>query len=251
MNSPGSLGAIMLVGIVVALRRKPAVALPVISAMILGLALCQYRTLWGATALAVLLIVMTKPSGLVAKNLAGLLVIGALLASMAVMPDVKEALYSRAKTLTNLEADGSLAERLQQYDTLLREPENLVLGSGLAINGTSRRLDRQARVVFDSGLIEVWRAMGVIVGSLFLGALATLSVSLFRSVPGGVPTLPYDRAIVIATFVQLPMGSTHVGELGICAWLFLGLALASQLRAPRAATHASQPAEARWLPNPR
>jgi hypothetical protein len=38
--------------------------------------------------------------------------------------------------------------------------------------------------------------------------------------------LAFDRAITVATFAQLPMGSVHIGELGFCGWLFLALGIA-------------------------
>ena len=39
----------------------------------------------------------------------------------------------------------------------------------------------------------------------------------------------FDRAIVLTLFLQFPIGTVHIGELGFCAWTFLGLGLASRL----------------------
>ena len=63
--------------------------------------------------------------------------------------------------------------------------------------------------------------MGVVVGTTFLLCMGMLLGSLLF-LPADVGRhIYYDRAIVIATFIQLPMGSVHTGEMGFCAWMFL------------------------------
>jgi len=80
--------------------------------------------------------------------------------------------------------------------------------------------------VIDSGLIDIWQSMGVVLGTLFLAAILTLVASLFTERSKQPCHLAFDRAITVATFAQLPMGSVHIGELGFCGWLFLALGLA-------------------------
>jgi hypothetical protein len=48
-----------------------------------------------------------------------------------------------------------------------------------------------------------------------------------KSAPDLAHHLDFDRALVVAVFIQLPMGSVHIGEMGFTGWLFLGLALAA------------------------
>jgi len=45
--------------------------------------------------------------------------------------------------------------------------------------------------------------------------------------PAVAHDVDFDRALVVATFVQLPMGSVQVGEIGFCAWMYIGFGLAT------------------------
>jgi len=226
MNSPGAFGAILSAGIVVALKQRLPVCLACIAPMLVGLALCQYRSLWAATAFAIALLAFAPHTR--KTNLVALLVAGLVLASTALSPQIRDAVIQRAATLTELEGDESLRKRLVQYEDFFQQ-DNLIAGEGLAINGASRRLDNRQGAEIDGAIIEIYRAMGVFVGTAFILAVAVLVVSLFRAVPPGVGHLYFDRAIVAALFVQLPIGTVHVGELGFCAWAFLGFGLATRL----------------------
>jgi hypothetical protein len=230
MNSPGSFGTILCAAIVVALKRRLPVCLLTVGPMLVGLALCQYRSLWAMTALAILLVAISPSRELKRANILGLFLIGLALASTALAPQIRDAVFSRASSLTELEGDESLRQRLVQYEEFI-EHDNLLVGDGLAINGVSRRLDNREAGSIDGAVIEIYRAMGVFVGSAFMLAIAALVLQLF----GKAATLShhawFDRAIVITLFLQFPIGTVHIGELGFCAWTFLGLALGARFTA--------------------
>jgi hypothetical protein len=226
LNSPGSLGAILSAAIVVASKHRLAIALPGMALMAVALALCQYRTLWAATALAVALVIVSRPVLLRPTNLLAIIGVAASLAATTLIPDISQTVSQRASTLTALQGDESLEERLSQYRALTRD-DDLIVGHGLGQNSVVRKLDGLAPVVIDSGLIDIWSSLGVIAGTLFLAGLACLVSPLFTTPAPTAPHLPFDRAIVLTTFLQLPMGSAHIGELGFCAWLFLALGLAA------------------------
>jgi hypothetical protein len=227
MNSPGSLGAVLLAATVIALKRGALTTALAVPLMIVGLALCQYRQMWAATVFAVALVLISSRSAIPQRNLLVLLAAVCVLLSSAAAPRIREAITQRATTLATLKQDESLESRLDQYAAFARL-DNLIEGEGLAINGASRRLDKQEPVAFDGGLIEVWRSMGIIMGTVFLATLITLVASLFVGSPVLVNAPLFDRAIALATFAQIPMGAVHVGELGFWAWMFLGMGLASK-----------------------
>ena len=228
MNSPGAFGAILSAGILVALKRRLAVCLLCVAPMLVGLALCQYRSLWAATALAIVLVAVSPSAGIRRTNILALFLAGLALASTALSPQIRDAVVERASTLTELEGDESLRKRLEQYGEVI-EHDNLIIGDGLAINGASRRLDNRAPVEIDGALIEIYRAMGVFVGTAFILSIALLVAGLFRAAPAAGSHIYYDRAIVLALFVLLPIGTVHVGEIGFCAWNFLGFGLAARV----------------------
>jgi hypothetical protein len=152
--------------------------------------------------------------------------------------------------LTALKSDESLRSRLAQYGELARN-DHLVAGEGLAINGASRRLDKGRVEAIDGALIEIWRGLGVIMGTLFLLSIGVLVGSLLF-LPASVGSqIYYDRAIAVATFIQLPMGSVHTGEMGFCAWMFLGFALAALIACRRYQCSQPQVAPGKGLLPPR
>ena len=233
LNSPGSLGAILSAAIIVAGKRSLPIAIPTISLMVVALALCQYRAIWAATVLAVLMIVVSRPSVLNPANILAVLAMGAALSSTALIPAMREAVLQRASSLAALEGDESLEDRLTQYRGLAHD-EGLIAGVGLGRNGAVRQLDGLPPVVIDSGLIDIWESMGVVLGTVFLGAIGCLLARLFTDRSMQPYDIAFDRAIAVATFAQLPMGSVHIGELGFCGWLFLALGIAGLT--PAAAT---------------
>jgi hypothetical protein len=228
MNSPGSFGTILSAGIVLALKRRAPLCLACLAPMIVGLALCQYRSLWAMTALAVLMVVFSPSRELRRVNVLGLVVVGLLLSSTALAPQVRDAVFTRAASLSELEGDESLRLRLMQYEDFFSH-ENLIVGDGLAINGVSRRLDNREAGSIDGAIIEIYRAMGVFVGTAFMIAIAVLIAGLFGRAATRDGHVYFDRAIVLTLFLQFPIGTVHIGELGFCAWTFLGLGLATRL----------------------
>jgi hypothetical protein len=229
MNSPGSLGAALSAGILVAFKRPLHVAVPAITLMLLGIALAQYRTIWAATLLGALLLAFWRPGVFRPTNVMAALAVLVGLSATALVPQIRETIAQRAGTMTNLRADQSGEERLSQYRALTRD-EGLIVGEGLGQIGVARRLSGMHRVILDSALIEIWRGLGVIAGTAYLGAMGFLVVTLFQRAPNVAHHLHFDRAVVVAAWAQLPMGSVHTGENGFFAWMFLGLGLAALAR---------------------
>jgi hypothetical protein len=244
MNSPGSFGIMLMAAIVVALKRNILITALIVPLMLVGVALCQYRSLWAATAVAMIMVVMPRRAALPGANVVALAAMAIVaLCSLAAVPRIQEALMHRASSLSTLNSDQSLKSRLAQYADLAHD-DNLIGGEGLAINGASRRLDKGPSVAIDGAFIEVWRGLGVLVGSGFLLCIGILAGSLLFMPPGVDSEFYFDRAIVIGTFIQLPIGSVHMGEMGFCAWMFLGFALAELSRRRTSAI----PSQARTYP---
>ncbi len=163
-------------------------------------------------------------------NIAALVVMAILaVCSLAAVPRIQEALVHRASSLNTLDKDQSLKSRLKQYGDLARN-DNLIAGEGLAISGASRHLDKGATQAIDGAFIEIWQGLGVVIGSGFLLCIGLFAGALLHLPRMANSEIYCDRAIVIGTFIQLPIGSVHMGEMGFCAWMFLGFALAELMR---------------------
>lgn len=234
MNSAGSFGAFLTVGIVLSLSATALVALPGLALMATALALCQYRAVWAGTLFAVLSVVLAAPGRVRIRVVLGAVAVVIGLGGVATIPEVEQVLSNRVRSLTELGSDVSGEERLSQYSRLLHEGDSLVLGSGLAITGASRQMDQQNSTLIDSGLLETVLALGVCVATVFFCCLGYLAWRVCTLSKRTCKHAHLYRGIVLGWLIQLPFGSVHVGELGFGPWLCLGLALSSL--APRADT---------------
>ncbi len=227
MHSAGSFGAFLTVAFVLLLATPAPVALPGLALVGAGLALCQYRAVWAATGLAVLLVVLAAPGRVKLRVILGAAAVAIGLSFVATVPEVEDVLTKRVRSLTELGADASGEDRLSQYGRLLNEGSDLVLGSGLAITGAARQMDQRNATVIDSGLLEIILALGVCAGAVFLGCMAYLTWRVCTLSPRSCRHIYLYRGIVATWLLQLPFGSVHVGELGFGPWLCVGLALSS------------------------
>lgn len=227
MNSPGSFAALVSVGILVALQRRAVLSLPLVAVMALALLLTQYRAVWGGTMLGILCLAFAGSAGLRLRIVVSFLAVLLLMTSSALVPQLRQAIAQRVDTITHLQSDRSGEDRMHQYDEFLSDDSgDMLVGAGLAIDGASRLLDGKTTAVIDSGIILVFTALGIAIGTVLLLALASSVAISFSRYAGHSPSIVGYRAVAIASFCQLPFGAVFVGESGFCVWLFLGLAAA-------------------------
>lgn len=229
MHSPGSFGAFLMVGLILLIGRPLPLALPGMALTVLGLALAQYRAIWTGTAIGVLLVLFGGTARERMRIIIGGMVLVLAMGPMIAVPEMQETITKRIESLTTLAADESGEDRLNQYREFLEGEDRLIIGEGLAITGASRQMDGKQGVVIDSGIIEVYTALGIIMATVMFAAMAVLVLRTFRASDAVSPHMHLYRAVVVASFLQLPFGSVHVGEAGFGAWLCLGLAMASML----------------------
>ena len=227
MNSPGSLAAILMAGILVTLQRRFVYALPSLGVMVLGLLLTQYRAVWAGTLIGVLYLTFAGNARLRFQVLAAAALSIFVVSSSALVPQVQTAISQRLASIGNLRGDESGQSRAHQYDEFLSDDSgDMITGAGLAIDGSSRRLDGKTAAVIDSGIIEIYTVLGIGVGTLLMvGIFGSIAVSFFR-LTEVTPNMILYRSIALSLFCQLPFGSVFIGESGFCGWLFLGLAAA-------------------------
>ena len=227
MNSPGSLATILMAGILVTLQRRFVYALPALAMMVLGLLLTQYRAVWAGTLIGIIYLAYAGSARLRFQVLAAAAVSIFVISSSALVPQVRTAISQRIDSIGNLRADESGQSRVHQYDEFLSDDSgDMLTGAGLAIDGASRRLDGKTTASIDSGIIEIFTALGVGVGTLLIiGLIGAIGVSFSRFAEA-TPDMILYRAIALSLFCQLPFGNVFVGESGFCGWLFLGLAAA-------------------------
>ncbi len=227
MNSPGSLATILMAGILVTLQRRFLYALPALAVMVLGLLLTQYRAVWAGTLIGIGYLAYAGTARLRLQVLAATAISIFVITSSALVPQVRTAISQRIDSIGNLKGDESGASRMHQYDEFLSDDSgDMLMGAGLAIDGASRRLDGKTTAVIDSGIIEIFTALGIVVGTLLIVGLIGCIAGSFSPFAVVAADMILYRAIALSLFCQLPFGNVFVGESGFCGWLFLGLAAA-------------------------
>lgn len=242
MNSPGSLATILMAGILVTLQRRFVYALPALAVMVLGILLTQYRSVWAGALIGVAYMAYAGSARLRFQVLAAAAISIFVISSSALVPQVRTAISQRIDSIGNLRGDESGQSRMHQYDEFLSDDSGTMLtGAGLAIDGASRRLDGKTTAVIDSGIIEIFTALGIGIGTLLIvGLVGAIAISFSRFAETTPESILY-RAIALSLFCQLPFGNVAVGEAGFCGWLFLGLA-AARVERQRGAAVARPPA---------
>lgn len=242
MNSPGSFGALLAFGILIAFQSRLLVMLPVTILGAVALMLTQYRSVWMATLIGVAYIVMLGSRRSYGRMVGVFAVVAIALGLTALAPQMQDNIVERFQTLGTLSADESGEDRLHQYVSFFSSgsgsSSDAIVGEGLASFGAFRSLDKKATTVTDSGIIEIFSVYGIVFGTIFLLCLGAIVAVVFSSVRK--PETDLYRGATIAFLCLIPFGSIFVGETGFCAWLLLGLAVAF---ANASAPSAPQPVE--------
>ena len=229
MNSPASLAAMLMVAIIAGLGRPLIVALPAVLLMVLGLALTQYRSMWGGVALGIFYLLLTGQRSHRLKVVLLCSTIAVAATFLTIAPEISQTVTKRLMTLTELSSDKSGEDRLGDIAGFFSSSDGLVLGSGVGIANTT--FDGQKLRTIDNGIIEIYSAFGVFAGTAFLGSILSISWLLFVRDGDEDRQIVVYRGIVIAGLAQLGFVRAVVGETAFGTWLFMGLALASVIRA--------------------
>ena len=212
---------------VFAIALPTAVVLPCLIPIMLAIGLCQYRSIWAGTLVAIACIAAFGPARERTRIVLCAIAVGLSLGLLSAVPEVEYTLGNRLQSLTELGADESGEQRLQQYARFLHDNENLLFGMGLGTGGGSVIQEQSDGLGYiDGGLLVSLVALGAAAGLFFAALVLTLcrACAAARRLPGE----GYLYVAMLAGWLlQLPFGSVHIGEHGFPAWLVIGLALAA------------------------
>ena len=236
-NSPGSLATALIFIVTIALsQRATVVALPVALAVFLAVPLTLQRSVIGAFAVTLLLLLVLGARPLRARLLgilAGVTALAAVGVSLGLASGAVgvERLTDRFAVSSNLAEDESLQARLRQVENFADWVEPyLVAGYGfdwkdrIEAPPTSQNLQSPV-FVMDNGIFDTFLSLGAIAGTVFLVALASLALAALR---GGLRqdwTALGAACAGAGLLAQLPLGTVQAGELGFFAFLGLGFGL--------------------------
>ncbi|WP_139198849.1 hypothetical protein [Xaviernesmea oryzae] len=223
LNSPGSYSLILTVNLLLLAGRGGIICLLAIAVGALGLGLTIVRSAWIAAALGLIFIALAG-RWQARASLATLLVVSIFAIPPILLATGTETyIGDRFRTLFDLQSDVSFNDRSNGYDRLLNQLNDNVFGTGLAVNGAiAAHSSEGTTVVIDGGPIEIFYALGLAFGLVYLLALGVLSMRAFFNGDRG---LAGPRAAILCTLALLTSGTTTVGEVGFFFWICLGMSL--------------------------
>jgi hypothetical protein len=241
LNSPGPLGQILSVSLLIALGSKSALRLPAMAIGAMCLALTFVRSAWLGLLIGLAVFVMLAPvrtwirtSAVVALAI-GLLVVSLSLLPTSMTAEGTELVSRRVSSLFNLAADQSYSARSGLLQLYLTEITNLPLGLGLGAAAVGVRIGGQSDLTsaFDNGLLEAVFNLGWLGSALFYGGLAMALIPAFarRRAEGNPAARAISCAVVVCLLTEAASGNVFSGVTGVALWTFLGLEAPRSTRA--------------------
>ncbi len=232
MNSPGtaalfgSYAMILLAGEGVVAASIAAVSLPL-------LALTLLRSAWLALAVGLAALIVQASAGRRLILLAGAGAIGvaaaSVFASPALPPEINNIVSDRLSTFSSLATDTSANDRVEVYRVFSDRLAANLMGEGFGANASTVSISeaRHPLASIDSGLLETFLIYGIFGGTVYFAALTALLIEAARARAFQDGSLDGSFAVVIAMLAVLPLGTSHVGEIGMLVWVALGILLSS------------------------
>ena len=240
LNSPGTLGPFLSVGLLFLLASTPPGRTPAFVLGAAALLLAQVRSAWLGTVVGILIFTAGAPRRMLrlARHFA-LLVLAVLAVTVGlgvtavpggVAARASEVVSRRVQSITGLTADRSYYDRQLVLRRAAAEVLDNPLGLGLGSTGEGARLSTSTGIVaFDNGLLEVLWDLGWLGAAAFYGAV--LWIALRRSTLAGRRqdlTALAARSALCSCAVQLLSGNQFVGAIGVVFWTAAGLLSAGQ-----------------------
>lgn len=238
LNSPGTFGLVVAVGILLgfAAKRRPAVGFASTTILLVALALTFVRSAWLAIVLGFLVFAMAARGrgagrlvGVIAICLVGLIVIGG-------SNPTTRAFTQRVTSLGDLSKDESAQERLAFTSQLLPTAVGQPLGAGVGQAGLSVRLEEggesESLTTTDNGYLALLYQVGPIGFLLVVVAMGLSARAAIRGLGRAEGEERQLAAAVLAALVTLLVaqaaGDMLYGISGAIFWYLAGTAFAAQ-----------------------
>jgi hypothetical protein len=229
MHSPGPFANIMMVGLLLMLSNIHPLNFVGSIAGYLSFLLSVVRSSWGGWVVGVLtLITNLKP------KLQMRLVVTAIIMVICVLPvatiePFATVINERLETVTNLQKDQSYKDRSDSYNKNLNIALSSPLGRGI---GGTWIIDKDGKlfmVVLDSGILDVFFALGWFGAIPYLGGLLLSLFSLFQGFEIRNDSFASTaRSISLGVFFQMGFGSMMLGLSGVTLWAFIAMTMAAK-----------------------
>jgi hypothetical protein len=215
MNAPGSFAVVMMAGLLLLLTGKGTLRFFSTAIGYLSFLLTLVRSAWGGWFVGLMIFMTALKSHLQMRLIIAILIVGICTFPLTTIEPFSEVIGNRFETLSNIQEDGSYQARAHTYETMLGAALLEPLGNGLGLVG------------FDSGLMDVFIALGWLGSIPYLGGLILLLFKLTQCSERRFDTfMSSASAISVGMVALLAFGNPLTGVGGIILWGFLGMVLA-------------------------
>jgi hypothetical protein len=218
LNSPQVLAAFLLVGILLAYRKRSALKYPILMAGIASLALTSARSAWlGLLAGLAFHAFRASPREKVRSLMA---ITGSVLLLVAVMnvPDLSESLTSRFSSFTDLKHDESALDRQATYAQVSEMLQRSPAGIGLGVDNGMGDAEN------DSSVVAVLLSLGLPGALVFAVAICVCAYRLFSAnATRELPQLLGLQSCFVGLAVESPLNCVVNGQIAFLLWSVIGL----------------------------
>lgn len=227
MASPGPFASMMMTGLLLLFTSTEFMRIPAAAAGYLAFLLTMVRTLWGCWFVGVLTLLSSLKPKIQMRLMVTVLVMAICVVPLTTMEPFSEAIATRLETLSNLEKDNSAQVRQEIYRDGFTKAMTNILGNGIGNTFIVNEKGVLEPIVIDSGILDMFFTLGWFGAIFYLGGLILLLFQVFQfTEPSFDPFMAAARAIALASFASLPLGSAMLGVSGMMLWGFLAIVLA-------------------------
>lgn len=233
LNSPGTLVDCLATGILLLLPNLRGARWLLVPLCLGAMVLTTQRAAFASFVLAIVVLLVLGGNGGLRRRVGGVVVAIVVVCGLLLsVPEVAKKIDGIANSMVSLQKDDSAKHRLEQYEQVFATLDQTKLGRGLSWQNNSLYIADGHDIPVDSGFIDVYVALGVLGGTLFLvfiGILTCKALAICSRHPG-----PASAEFAGLTFglAQFPAGSVQEGEAGILIFLCLGLLLSRRMALP-------------------
>ncbi|NEP14467.1 MAG: O-antigen ligase domain-containing protein [Symploca sp. SIO1A3] len=219
MEANRPFGTMMMAGLLLLLAndKKGSLGLPATAAGYLSFLLTKKRTTWGSWVVGLLIHTSSLKAHIQMRLIITIMMTALCVVPLTVLEPFSEVINSRFESLSNLEEDTSANDRQEAFHATIGVALISFLGWGIGSDSV------------DSGLLSTLLDLGWFGTIPYIGGILLLIFSLFQgSESRSDQFVSAARAIVMASFMQMPLGYPHLGSQGMVFWGFLGICIAAK-----------------------
>lgn len=231
LNSPGPFGVVMLVGLLLLFVQRGWLRLPAAAAGYAAFLLALVRSAWMGWLVGLTMLLIYLQLRVKIRLLAIIFIVALCVSPLFAYEPFVGMLQSRFQTFTSLKQDVSYLARMEGYVQFLGEALADPLGKGVGVMDKEYVIDPDDEGMgpHDSAILEILLSLGCCGALLYLAGLGLLLRALLRSPETrDDPFATAARAIGLAFYALLVMGSVIIAVSGVIFWGFLGIALAAR-----------------------